>query len=164
MANFPSNETTLVSYPTGFTRAILVGTSIACALLELIDTTVVNVALSEISGNVGASISEIAWVVTGYSIANVIVIPLSAMFSSLFGRKYYFTGSIIVFTFASLMCGLSNSLWVLVFWRFIQGLGGGGLLSTSQSIILGSFPPDKATTASAIFGLGVILYPTFTLC
>jgi len=161
MANFASNETILASYPTGFTRAILVGTSIACALLELIDTTVVNVALSEISGNVGASISEIAWVVTGYSIANVIVIPLSAMFSSLFGRKYYFTGSIIVFTFASLMCGLSNNLWVLVFWRFIQGLGGGGLLSTSQSIILGSFPPDKAATASAIFGLGVILGPTF---
>lgn len=161
MAAISSISTNSASYPTGLTKIILIGTAISCALLELIDTTVVNVALSEISGNIGASISEIAWVVTGYSIANVIVIPLSAMFSNLFGRKYYFTGSIVVFTFASMMCGLSNNLWMLVFWRFIQGLGGGGLLSTSQSIILGSFPPEKAPTASAIFGLGVILGPTF---
>ncbi|WP_345948928.1 DHA2 family efflux MFS transporter permease subunit [Mucilaginibacter sp. PAMB04274] len=149
------------SYPTGAKLAILVGTAIACALLELIDTTVVNVALSEISGNIGASTTEIAWIVTGYGIANVIVIPLSAMFSALFGRKAYFTGSVVVFTFASLMCGLSGSLWTLVFWRFIQGLGGGGLLSTSQSIIFGAFPPEKAGIGTAIFGLGVILGPTF---
>jgi DHA2 family multidrug resistance protein len=150
-----------VEYPTGATRAILVGTTIVCALLELIDTTVVNVALTEISGNIGASTTEIAWVVTAYGIANVLVIPLSAMLSALFGRKRYFTGSVIVFTFASLMCGLSDSLWTLVFWRFIQGLGGGGLLSTSQSVIYGAFPPEKASTATAIFGLGVILGPTF---
>ncbi len=150
-----------IHYPTDVTRAILVGTAIACALLELIDTTVVNVALSEISGNVGATATEIAWVVTGYSIANVIVIPLSAMFSALFGRKRYFTGSVIIFTVASVMCGLSTSLWTLVFWRFIQGLGGGGLLSTSQSIIFGAYPPEKAAIGTAIFGLGIILGPTF---
>jgi DHA2 family multidrug resistance protein len=150
-----------VQYPTGLTKAILVGTSIVCALLELIDTTVVNVALSEISGNIGASTTEIAWVVTAYGIANVIIIPLSAMLSAKFGRKLYFTASVVIFTISSLMCGLSDSLWTLVFWRFIQGLGGGGLLSTSQSIIYGAFPPEKAGTATAIFGLGVILGPTF---
>lgn len=147
-------------YPTGATRAILVITAISCALLELIDVTVVNVALREISGNIGATITEIAWVVTSYGIANVIMIPLSAMLSNLLGRKRYFTGSVILFTTASLMCGLSDNLWTLVFWRFIQGLGGGGLLSTAQSIIIGAYPPEKIGTATAIFGLGVILGPT----
>lgn len=149
-----------LSYPTGATRTILVLTAIICALLELIDTTVVNVALREISGNIGATFTEIAWVVTSYSIANVIVIPLSAMLSNLLGRKRYFTGSVILFTVSSLMCGLSDNLWVLVFWRFMQGIGGGGLLSTAQSIIIGAYPPEKIGTATAIYGLGLILGPT----
>lgn len=148
-------------YPVGMERWILVFTAISCAVLELIDTTIVNVALREISGNIGATQTEIAWVVTAYGIANVIIIPLSSMLSNLFGRKVYFTGSVILFTLASQMCGMSNSLWVLVFWRFIQGIGGGGLLSTAQSIILGAFPPREQATGQAIFGMGVILGPTF---
>jgi DHA2 family multidrug resistance protein len=148
-------------YPTGAAKWILILTAISCAILELIDTTVVNVSLREISGNIGATTTEIAWVITSYSIANVIVIPLSSMLSNLFGRKVYFTASVILFTFSSLMCGLSTSLWTLVFWRFIQGLGGGGLLSTAQSIIIGAFPPKQASTGMAIFGVGVILGPTF---
>jgi DHA2 family multidrug resistance protein len=149
------------NYPTGSARWILVLTAISCAVLELIDTTIVNVALREISGNIGATQTEIAWVVTAYGIANVIIIPLSSMLSNLFGRKLYFTASVAIFTFASFMCGLSGSLWTLVFWRFIQGIGGGGLLSTAQSIILGAFPPKQMATGQAIFGLGVILGPTF---
>jgi len=141
------------------TRWILVITAVSCAMLELIDATIVNVALREISGSIGATRTEIAWVVTAYSIANVIVIPLSGMLSNLIGRKFYFTGSVILFTFASLMCGMSVSLWSLVIWRFIQGLGGGGLLSTGQSIIVGEFPPEKINTANTIFGLGIILGP-----
>ena len=148
-------------YLTGAAKWILIATAISCAILELIDTTVVNVSLREISGNIGATTTEIAWVITAYSIANVIVIPLSSMLSNLFGRKVYFTVSVIIFTFSSLMCGLSGSLWTLVFWRFIQGLGGGGLLSTAQSIIIGAFPPKQAGTGMAIFGVGVILGPTF---
>lgn len=148
-------------YPVGATRAILVATAISCAILELIDSTVVNVSLREISGSIGATTTEIAWVITAYSIANVIVIPLSGMFSNFFGRKRYFTTSVAIFTFASLMCGLSGSLWTLVFWRFIQGLGGGGLISTAQSIIMDAFPPEKRTTGLMIFGLGVILGPSF---
>ena len=149
------------NYPTGAAKWILIGTAISCAVLELIDTTVVNVSLREISGNIGATTTEIAWVITAYGIANVIVIPLSSMLSNLFGRKLYFTASVAIFTFASLMCGFSGSLWTLVFWRFVQGLGGGGLLSTAQSIILGAFPPSKAGSGMAIFGIGVILGPTF---
>ena len=156
-ASIPKEEV----YPTGATKWILIATAISCAILELIDTTVVNVSLPEISGNIGATTTEIAWVITAYGIANVIVIPLSSMLSNLFGRKMYFTTSVALFTFASLMCGLSTSLWSLVFWRFIQGLGGGGLLSTAQSIIIGAFPPKQMGTGLAIFGVGVILGPTF---
>jgi DHA2 family multidrug resistance protein len=139
----------------------LVLTAISCALLELIDATIVNVSLREISGNIGATTVEIAWVVTAYAISNVIIIPLTSMLSDLFGRKNYFTASVIIFTFSSLMCGMSTSLWSLVFWLFVQGLGGGGLLSTAQSIIVGAFPPEKIGMANAIFGIGIILGPTF---
>ena len=146
-------------YPTGAAKWILILTAITCALLEMIDSTIVNVALPEISGSIGATRTEIAWVVTAYSIGNVIVIPLSGMLSNLFGRKNYFTASVILFTFGSLMCGMSTSLWTLVIWRFIQGLAGGGLLSTAQSILIGAFPPEKINTANAIFGMGVIVGP-----
>lgn len=139
----------------------MVITAITCAVLELIDTTIVNVSLREISGSIGATTTEIAWVTTSYAISNVIIIPLTSMLSDLFGRKIYFTASVIIFTAASLMCGLSDSLWTLVFWRFVQGLGGGGLLSTAQTIIVGAFPPEKISTANAIFGMGIIMGPTF---
>lgn len=152
---------TPITYPTGAARWILLLTAVSCAVLELIDTTVVNVSLREISGNIGATTTEIAWVVTAYSIANVIVIPLSGMLSNLFGRKRYFTASVALFTFSSFMCGCSTSLWVLVAWRFIQGIGGGGILSTAQSIIMDAFPPEQRTTGLVIFGLGVILGPSF---
>ena len=147
------------AYPTGAARWILVLTVISCALIEMIDATIVNVALPEISGSIGATRMEIAWVVTAYSIGNAIVIPLSGMLSNLFGRKNYFTASVILFTFCSLMCGASTSLWTLVLWRFIQGLAGGGLLSTAQSIMIGAFPPEKINTANAIFGIGVVVGP-----
>lgn len=146
-------------YPVGITKWILILTAISCALLEMIDSTIVNVALPEISGSIGATRTEIAWVVTAYSIGNVIVIPLSGMLSNLFGRKNYFTASVILFTFGSLMCGMSTTLWSLIIWRFIQGLAGGGLLSTAQSIMIGAFPPAKINTANAIFGMGVIVGP-----
>jgi len=150
-----------VEYPTGATKWILILTAISCALLELIDATIVNVSLREISGSIGATTTEIAWVVTAYAVSNVIIIPLTSMLSDFFGRKVYFTASVIIFTFSSLMCGMSTSLWMLVFWRFVQGLGGGGLLSTAQTIIIGAFPPEKISTANAIFGMGIILGPTF---
>src|SRR5476649_2375733 len=156
-----TSEQLKIQYPVGAEKVILVLTAISCAVLELLDTTIVNVSLREISGSVGATTTEIAWVVTAYAISNVIIIPLTSMLSDLFGRKTYFTGSVILFTFASLMCGLSTNLWMLVFWRFVQGIGGGGLLSTAQSIIVGAFPPEKITTANAIFGMGIIIGPTF---
>lgn len=150
-----------IQYPTGAAKWILVLTCVSCAVMELIDSTIVNVSLREISGNIGATVTEIGWVSTSYGIGNVIIIPLSGMLANLFGRRLYFTCSVIIFTITSLFCGLSDSLWVLVLWRFIQGMAGGGLLSTAMSIVLGAFPPEQAKTGFLIFALGVMLGPIF---
>ncbi|MFL5562967.1 MAG: MFS transporter [Gemmatimonadaceae bacterium] len=114
------------------------------AVLELIDTSIVNVAIPHMMGNLGATLDEIAWVSTGYIIANVIVIPMSAWLSALFGRKRYLTGSIMLFVISSFFCGAAGSLGALIFWRVVQGIGGGALLSTAQSTLYESFPPVEA--------------------
>jgi DHA2 family multidrug resistance protein len=130
------------------------------AVLELIDTSIVNVAIPHMMGNLGATLDEIAWVSTGYIIANVIVIPLSAWLSAHFGRKRYLTGSIMLFVISSFFCGAAHSLGALIFWRVIQGIGGGALLSTAQSTLYESFPPEEAGVGMAIFGMGVMVGPT----
>ncbi len=144
----------------GARRYIITVTVVLCTLLELIDTTVVNVATTTLMGNLGATLSEVSWVIASYAIANVIIVPMSGWLSSQFGRKYYFAGSVALFTFASLMCGLSGSIWTLVFWRFVQGIGGGALFATSQTILKEIYPPEKIGMAMAMFGMGVILGPT----
>lgn len=148
------------TYETGFKRFIIVITVIFCALLEIIDTSIVNVAIPELMGNLGATLSEVSWVVAAYSIANVIIVPMTGWLSRQFGRTNYFTFSIILFTIASVACGNSHGIWELVFFRFVQGIGGGALLSTSQSILMETFPPSQAGLASALFGMGVIIGPT----
>lgn len=147
--------------PQGFARWIIVLTVISASILELIDTTIVNVALTELMGNLGATLSEVSWVIASYAIANVIVVPLTAFFSRQFGRRNYFAGSLMIFTLGSLMCGLSGGIWQLVFWRFVQGLGGGALLATSQTILAESFPRKQLALANALFGMGIVLGPTF---
>src|SRR6478735_6572889 len=146
--------------PTGFARAIIVITTISAAIMELIDISIVNVALSDISGNLGATIEDTSWVVTAYAIANVIIIPLTGFFARLFGRKKYYIASIFIFTLSSYMCGQAGSLVSLVIWRFIQGVGGGALLSTSQGILFDAFEPAKRPMAAAMFGMGIVLGPT----
>lgn len=147
--------------PQGIQRWIIVLTVISASILELIDTTIVNVALTELMGSLGATLSEVSWVIASYAIANVIVVPLTAFFSRQFGRRNYFAGSLALFTIGSLMCGLSGSIWQLVFWRFVQGLGGGALLATSQTILVETFPKRQLGLANAIFGMGIVLGPTF---
>lgn len=141
-------------------KVIIALTTISAAIMELIDTSIVNVALSQMAGNLGASIEDISWVITSYAIANVIIIPMTGFLAQFFGRKRYYMASIIVFTIASVMCGMSTSIWMLVFWRFVQGLGGGGLLSTSQSILFDTFSKEKRAFAGALFGMGVVIGPT----
>ncbi len=138
---------------------MLVGVMLA-TVLEILDTSIVNVALPNMMGNLGATVDEISWVVTSYIIANVIVIPMTSWLSGRFGRRRYFVTSIAIFTIASFLCGLASSLPELVVFRVIQGLGGGALLSMAQSIMMETFPPSRQGTGQAIFGLGAALGPS----
>ncbi|EAT58593.1 DHA2 family efflux MFS transporter permease subunit [Chlorobium ferrooxidans] len=149
------------AYETGLKKVIITLTVIVSAMLELIDTTIVNVALTQISGNLGASIEDVAWVITSYAIANVIVIPLSGFLGNLLGRRNYYIGSILLFTAASLLCGMAPNIWTLVFFRFLQGLGGGALLPTSQAILYETYRPEERGKATGIFSMGLVLGPTF---
>src|SRR3954469_12704767 len=133
---------------------------VLAALMQVIDSSIVNVALPDMMGNLGASLDEIAWVSTGYILASVIIIPLTGWLGDFFGRKRYFVGSIVIFTVASFLCGASHSLSALVFWRIVQGLGGGALMTVSQAVLFESFPRKEAGTAMALFGLGVMVGPT----
>lgn len=153
-----TDHSSLVEY--GFRRVIITITAILCALLEIVDTTIVNVALNDMRGNLGATLTEVGWVITAYAIANVIIVPMTSWLSQQFGRRNYFAASILIFTVASFLCGNAHTIWELVFFRFLQGLGGGALLVTSQTIITESYPPEKRGMAQAIYGLGVIIGPT----
>ena len=145
---------------TGFKKWIITITVIVASLLELIDTTIVNVSIPQIQGNLGATLEDIAWVITGYSVANVIILPMSGWLGSRFGRKNYFIASIVVFTVASFLCGNASGLQELVVFRIIQGLAGGGLISTSQAILIETWPREQIGTATALFGLGAVVGPT----
>lgn len=139
----------------------LIGIAVTmAAMLELIDTSIVNVAIPHMMGNLGATLDEISWVSTGYIIANVIVIPMSGWLSAYFGRRRYLTGSIMLFVAASFMCGAAGSLGSLILWRVVQGLGGGALLSTAQATLWEAFPPKEVGIGQAMFGVGVMVGPT----
>jgi MFS transporter, DHA2 family, multidrug resistance protein len=151
-------DLSLVAY--GSRRVIITVTAVVCALLQIIDTTIVNIALPTMQGSLGASLTEITWVITAYAIANVIVMPMTSWLSQQFGRRNYFAASIIIFTICSLLCGNASSITELIIFRFIQGIGGGALLVTAQTIITESYPPEKRAMAQAIYVLGVIVGPT----
>lgn len=138
---------------------IVILTVASASLLQSIDTSIVNVALTTMMGNLGATLSEIGWVITSYAAANVIMIALAGWMGARFGRKRYFAMSIILFTVASVACGLSTNVWELVFFRFLQGIGGGGIMTTAQSIIVETFPREQLGFANGIYGMTVIIGP-----
>ncbi|MBN8859894.1 MAG: DHA2 family efflux MFS transporter permease subunit [Sphingobacteriales bacterium] len=144
----------------GLRKWIITITVIMASLLELIDTTIVNVALPDIMGNLGATLEDAGWLVTGYAVANVIVLPMSGWLGDRFGRKNYFIASIILFTIASILCGNAGSLTELIAFRILQGLAGGGLLSTAQAILMETWPREEVGMATALFGLGAVVGPT----
>lgn len=148
----------LVEY--GSRRVIITVTAIICALLEIVDTTIVNVAINDMKGNLSATTSEVGWVITSYAIGNVIIIPMTSWLAQQFGRRNYFAASIILFTICSYLCGNATGITELIIFRFLQGVGGGALLTTSQTIITESYPVEKRGMAQAIYGLGVIIGPT----
>src|SRR3954467_9242678 len=127
--------------------------------MEILDTTVANVALRYISGGLSAAQSDSEWVITSYLAANAIVLPITGWLSSRLGRRNYFLLSVAVFTFSSALCGFATSLSQMIVFRVIQGLSGGGLQPCSQGALMDAFPPEKQGTAMTLFGLAAIIAP-----
>ena len=128
-------------------------------IMEVLDTSIANVALPHIAGSLGASQDESTWVITSYLVANAIVLPAGAYLGSIIGRKKFYMSCVVIFGVSSLLCGLAPSLPLLLFFRVIQGLGGGGLQPSEQSILADTFPPEKRGQAFAVYGLAVITAP-----
>lgn len=137
----------------------IAGTVMLATFMEVLDTSVANVALPHIAGNLSAGVDESTWVLTAYLVANAIVLPLSGWFSTLFGRKNFYMACVAIFTLASLLCGLAPSLGWLIFFRILQGLGGGALQPIAQAVLVESFPREKQGIATAIYGMGVVAAP-----
>src|SRR5262244_3330567 len=128
--------------------------------MEVLDTSIANVALPHISGNLGASADESTWVLTSYLVSNAIVLPLSGWFSGLMGRKRFYMACVALFTVSSFLCGLAPSLGALVICRIVQGAGGGGLQPSEQAILNDTFPLEKRGMAFAVYGIAVVVAPT----
>ena len=131
----PGRGNTYETVESGFSLVLITAAVIAATLMQTLDTTIVNVALPIIQGNLGATLDEGSWVVTGYIISAVIVIPLTPWLQIRFGRRQYYSAAIIGFTLASVMCGLSGSIQELILWRIVQGAFGGGLIATAQAML-----------------------------
>ncbi len=140
---------------------VVAGTVLIGTIMAVLDSSIVNVALPDMRGTLGATVDEITWVVTGYILSNVIIMPIVSMLSSRYGRKNFYVFSIASFTVASMACGLSATLGTIVFWRIIQGIGGGVLITVSQAILRETFPPQEQGLAMGIYGMGVVLAPAF---
>jgi MFS transporter, DHA2 family, multidrug resistance protein len=127
--------------------------------MEVLDTTIANVALRYIAGGLSAAVTDSEWVVTSYLAANAVILPISGWLAARLGRRNYFLISIAIFTISSVLCGMANSLGALILFRVMQGLAGGGLQPCSQGILLDSFPPEKQGAAQTLFGVAALLAP-----
>jgi DHA2 family multidrug resistance protein len=128
-------------------------------IMEIVDTSVANVALPHMQGSLNAGTDEVTWVLTSYLVSNAVVLPMTGWFSRVFGRKRFLITCIIIFTVASFLCGSAPNLGTLVFFRILQGAGGGALIPNSQAILLETFPPRERGMANAIFGVGAMFGP-----
>ena len=138
---------------------IIAMTVMLATFMEVLDTSVANVALDHIAGSLSATVDEATWVLTSYLVSNAIVLPLSGWFSSLMGRKRFYMMCVGLFTVSSMLCGLAPNLTVLILCRILQGLGGGALQPISQAILVESFPRHKQGMAMAVYGMGVVVAP-----
>jgi DHA2 family multidrug resistance protein len=154
----PGADGELVEY--GTRRWLIVVGVMSATLLQVLDVTIVNVALPTIQGNMGANFDEGAWIVTGYIIAAVIIIPLTPWLQQLLGRRQYYVAAIAGFTITSALCGMSTSLGELVFFRVLQGLCGGGLISTGQAIMRDTFPAKQLGLSQALTSIGAVIGPS----
>jgi MFS transporter, DHA2 family, multidrug resistance protein len=138
---------------------LIAATVMLATFMEVLDTSIANVSLPHIAGSLSATVDESTWVLTSYLISNAIVLPLTGWLSMLFGRKRLFIGCVVIFTISSFLCGLAPNLFLLIFFRVLQGAGGGGLQPISQAILVESFPRSKQGMAMAIYGMGVVVAP-----
>ncbi len=136
--------------------SVLTGT-----IMAVLDSSIVNVALPDMSGTLGATLEEITWAVTAYILAQVIIMPITGLLSSRFGRKRFYMASVLTFTLASMACGLARDMGFMVAFRIAQGFGGGVLLTVSQAILRETFPPEEQGLAMGLYGFGVVLAPAF---
>ncbi|MFY9845451.1 MAG: DHA2 family efflux MFS transporter permease subunit [Terriglobales bacterium] len=127
--------------------------------MEVLDTSIANVALPHIAGSLSAGTDESTWVLTSYLVSNAIVLPLSGWLSSIIGRKHFYMGCVALFTLSSFLCGLAPNLGMLIFFRVLQGVGGGGLQPSEQAILADTFPPAKRGMAFAVYGIAVVMAP-----
>src|SRR3984957_4558480 len=138
---------------------LIAATVSLAAFMEVLDTAIANVALPHIAGNLGASNDQSTWVLTSYLVANAIILPITGWLVSLFGRKRFFMTCMGIFTISSLFCGIAPSLGVLLFFRVLQGAGGGGLQPRAQAILADTFPPEKRGVAFSIYGITAVCAP-----
>ncbi len=161
MSTFAQTETLTAN---DFTRPgvnpwLIAFTVMLATFMEVLDTSIANVALPHIAGSLSAGVDESTWVLTSYLVSNAIVLPLTGWFSKLFGRKSFYMGCVVIFIASSFLCGIATSLPLLVFFRVLQGAGGGGLQPVSQAILVESFPRAKQGMAMAVYGMGVVVAP-----
>ncbi len=138
---------------------VIAGTVLTGTIMAVLDSSIVNVALPDMSGTLGATVEEITWVVSGYILSTVLIMPIIALLSSRFGRKRFYQANVILFTLASMACGLSHSLPEMVFFRILQGVGGGVLITVAQAILRETFPAEEQGMAMGLYGLGTVLAP-----
>lgn len=140
---------------------VVAGTVLVGTIMAVLDSSIVNVSLPAMTGTLGAGVEEIAWVVTGYILAQVIVMPITALLSERFGRKNFYLFSVALFTVASMLCGVARTLPLMVIFRVLQGFGGGVIMTVSQAILRETFPPAEQAMAMGIYGMGVVVAPAF---
>src|SRR5258708_114475 len=138
---------------------IIAVTVTLATFMELLDTAIANVALPHIAGGLAVSYDESTWVLTSYLVSNAVVLPLSAWLSRVFGRKHYYMLCVVLFTLSSMLCGLAPSLGLLIFFRVLQGVGGGGLARVAQPILVDTFPPQKRPAAFALYSMAIVTAP-----
>src|SRR5947199_4412837 len=148
-----------VEWRPSFNPWLIAASVMLATFMEVLDTSVANVALPHISGNLSATTEESTWVLTSYLVSNAIILPATNWLGRYFGRKRFLITCIVIFTLSSALCGAATSLGMLIFARILQGAGGGALQPIAQSVLLESFPPEKRGSAMAVFGMGIVVAP-----
>ena len=149
----------VVSAPARFNPWVIAMTVTLATFMEVLDTSIANVALPHIAGTLGATADESTWVQTSYLVANAIILPMSGWLSTRIGRKRFYMACVVLFTLSSMLCGLAASLPMLIAFRVLQGLGGGGLGPSEQAILADTFAPEQRNMGFAIYGMAIVVAP-----